>query len=127
LSKIAYNRLAQISIRIVDEQEIQELNNKYRHKNQVTNVLSFPFETLPGVDVPLLGDVVICARVVDDEARQQSKTCEQHWAHMIVHGTLHLLGYDHINEQDAEEMEQLEINILSSLNFPNPYGELNTP
>ena len=77
--------------------------------------------------MPLLGDVVICAKVVESEAKHQSKTCEQHWAHMIVHGTLHLLGYDHINDSEAEQMEQLEITILSGLGIPNPYGELNTP
>ena len=127
LRKSAYGKPVQVSIRIVDEQEITQLNEKYRHKNQVTNVLSFPYQALPGVDIPLLGDIVVCAKVVEDEAKQQDKSAEQHWAHMIIHGTLHLLGYDHINQTDAEQMEELEINILSGLGFPNPYGELNTP
>ena len=127
LREISYKKAAQVSVRVVEEQEITELNNKYRHINKTTNVLSFPFEPLSGVDVPLLGDLVICATVVEQEAALQAKTCAQHWAHMVVHGTLHLLGYDHINENDAEEMESLEIKIISNLGFPNPYGEITTP
>lgn len=118
-----YEKPAQVSVCIVNEQEITALNSRYRKKNRATNVLSFPFEPLPGVDVPLLGDVVVCAEVVDEEAREQGKSSEQHWAHIIVHGVLHLLGYDHIDETDAQAMEALEIRILSQLGFPNPYGE----
>ena len=107
-------------------EEITALNSQYRKKNRATNVLSFPYEPLPGVAIPLLGDVVICAEVVNDEALAQGKTAEQHWAHMIVHGALHLLGYDHVDENDAQHMESMEIQILSQLGIPDPYGELNT-
>ena len=111
----------QLSVRIVDEAESAELNQTYRHKQGPTNVLSFPFEAPEGVDVPLLGDLVICAPVVEKEAEAQGKTNEAHWAHMVVHGCLHLQGYDHINEADAEQMEGLEIEILHDLGYENPY------
>jgi probable rRNA maturation factor len=123
LESASYEKPAQVSVCIVSEREITALNSRYRKKNQATNVLSFPFEPLPGVDVPLLGDVVVCAEVVNDEAREQGKSAEQHWAHMIVHGVLHLLGYDHLDEADAQTMETMEIKILSQLGFSNPYGE----
>jgi len=126
LAKAGYKNSTQMCIRIVEEQEMTDLNSKFRKVNKVTNVLSFPYEALPGVKIPFLGDLVICANVVDKEAKQQSKTSEQHWAHLIVHGVLHLLGYDHINEADAVKMEKLEIEILSELGFPNPYGEIYT-
>ena len=126
LQELHYEQPVQLSIRVVNEQEITQLNEKYRKKNQSTNVLSFPYEPLPGVNVPLLGDVVICAGVVAQQAKQQGKSAEQHWAHMVIHGLLHLLGYDHIKHADADEMETLEINILSKLGFTNPYGETNT-
>jgi probable rRNA maturation factor len=126
LQELARNDTVQLGIRVVDEQEITQLNAQYRHKNQATNVLAFPYESLPGVDVPLLGDIVICAPVVAHQAKEQGKSAEQHWAHMVIHGVLHLLGYDHINETEADEMETTEIKILSKLGFPNPYGETNT-
>ena len=126
LEAVAYEKPVQLSVCIVDRQEITTLNSQYRKKNKATNVLSFPYEPLPGVDIPLLGDVVVCAEVVNDEAHEQGKTAEQHWAHMIVHGALHLLGYDHIDDMDARQMEAMEVRILSQLGFPNPYGELNT-
>ena len=126
LESVGYEKPAQLSVCIVGRQEITTLNSQYRKKNKSTNVLSFPYEPLPGVDIPLLGDVVICAEVVNDEAREQGKNAEQHWAHIIVHGALHLLGYDHIDDKDARYMEAMEIRILSQLGFPNPYGELNT-
>ena len=113
----------QLSVRIVDSEEITQLNEKYRKIKKATNVLSFPYEPLPGIDVPLLGDIVICAAVVENEAKQQNKTPEQHWAHMVIHGVLHLQGYDHADDLGAEQMESLEINILKNLGFPNPYGE----
>jgi len=112
---------AQLTIRITDEVEIQELNVTYRGKDKPTNVLSFPFEAPPGVEIPLLGDIIICARVVADEAVEQGKPLQAHWAHMVIHGTLHLLGYDHIQEADAEEMEGLEIELLAGLGYANPY------
>lgn len=112
---------AEISLRIVDEAEITELNRNYRGKDYATNVLSFPADLPPELNLPHLGDIVICAGVVEQEAVAQRKTPEAHWAHMIVHGTLHLLGYDHLDDDEADAMEQLEIDILSSLNYPNPY------
>ena len=111
----------EMTVRIVDEDESAQLNQTYRHKAGPTNVLSFPFENPPGVDLPLLGDVVICAPVVEREAGEQHKAPQAHWAHMVVHGTLHLQGYDHIDAKDAEQMEQLEIDILHQLGFSNPY------
>lgn len=113
----------ELSIRIVDPEEIQQLNQQYRNKDKPTNVLSFPCELPPGVDVPLLGDLVICAQVVRDEAIEQRKSEVSHWAHMIVHGTLHLLGYDHIEDDEADQMESLETQIIQTLGFPEPYAE----
>jgi len=117
----AANDSIEVCVRIVDEAESQTLNNHYRSKNSPTNVLSFP-TNLPA-DIPeiILGDIVICAEVVKREALQQGKTLSAHWAHMVVHGALHLLGYDHINGDDAEIMEGLETHILTDLLFPPPY------
>jgi len=112
---------AELSVRIVDEAEIGELNARYRHKPGPTNVLSFPFEADIPLEVPLLGDLVICAAVVEREAREQDKPIEAHWAHMLVHGTLHLLGYDHVTDAQAHEMETTEIQLLQQLGFSNPY------
>ena len=112
---------AEITIRIVDEQESQQLNNTYRHKDKPTNVLSFPFESPIEIEVPLLGDLIICKQVVEAEAKEQDKSLTAHWAHMIVHGCLHLLGYDHILDEEAEEMENIEIDIMQQLGFNNPY------
>ena len=117
----------EVSVRIVSADEIQALNHDYRDKDKATNVLSFPAGPLAGLpdDAPaLLGDIVICASVVDSEAAEQGKTIGNHWAHMLVHGVLHLLGYDHINKKDATIMEALEVKILSKLNYQNPYMEL---
>lgn len=116
---------AELAIRIVDEVESAEFNQQYRQKNSATNVLSFPADLPECVDSPLLGDLLICAPVLEQEALQQHKTLDAHWAHIIIHGTLHLLGYDHIKDSDASIMESLEINILNTLNFSNPY-ELTT-
>lgn len=114
---------AEITLRIVEPAEIMELNSRYRHKEYATNVLSFPFDAAEqaGMDLPLLGDIVICAEVVNREAEEQHKTRAAHWAHMVVHGTLHLLGYDHEKEAEAEIMEQEETLILQQLGFANPY------
>ncbi len=111
----------ELTIRIVDEAEIARLNGSYRHKDGATNVLSFQFDAPAGVDVPLLGDIVICAPVVRREASEQSKSVSSHWAHMVVHGALHLLGFDHERARDADKMEALETRILAGLGFDNPY------
>jgi probable rRNA maturation factor len=112
---------AEVSLYIVDEKESQELNTQYRGKEKPTNVLSFPADIPEEVGVPLLGDLVICAPVVEREAKEQQKSLDAHWAHMLVHGSLHLLGYDHIEDEDAEQMENLETSILVNLGFPAPY------
>ncbi|MCL1077308.1 rRNA maturation RNase YbeY [Parashewanella spongiae] len=114
---------AELTIRLVDEPESQQLNNDYRGKNKPTNVLSFPFEVPEGIELPLLGDLVICVHVVKVEAQQQNKPLKAHWAHMVVHGCLHLLGYDHIDDGEAVEMESLETQLIESLGFDNPYKE----
>lgn len=111
------------TVRIVGEQESAHLNETYRHKQGPTNVLSFPFEAPPGVPVSLIGDLVICAPVVEREAHEQGKQIKAHWAHMVVHGGLHLLGYDHQTDQEAAEMESLEVRLLGELGFNNPYIE----
>ena len=112
---------AELTIRIVDEAEIERLNNNYRNTEGATNVLSFPFDSPPGVDLPLLGDIVICAPVVRREANEQSKSVTSHWAHMVVHGALHLLGFDHEQAVEAQEMEAMEARILADFGFDNPY------
>ncbi|MEO0442546.1 MAG: rRNA maturation RNase YbeY [Pseudomonadota bacterium] len=112
---------SEISLRIVDKDEIQALNKHYRDKDKPTNVLAFPAEFPEGVDVPLLGDLVICAPIVIEEARAQQKAIHSHWAHMVIHGSLHLLGYDHIDEGEAEAMEMLETQLLATLGYPCPY------
>ncbi|MDY6978967.1 MAG: rRNA maturation RNase YbeY [Pseudomonadota bacterium] len=112
---------AELTVRIVDEAESAELNGQYRHKSGPTNVLSFPFECPPEVELDLLGDLVICAPVVQREAQEQHKEEQAHWAHMVVHGTLHLLGYDHLQQDEAEAMESREISIMEELGYTNPY------
>jgi probable rRNA maturation factor len=113
---------AELTIRIVDKNEMTELNSTYRHKNKPTNVLSFPFDMPEECEeILMLGDIVICAEVIREEAIEQEKSLEAHWAHMVVHGTLHLLGYDHEKNDEAEIMEAEEIKILTMLGFSNPY------
>jgi probable rRNA maturation factor len=111
----------ELTLRLVDREESRELNSRYRGKNQATNVLSFPAELPPGIDLPLLGDIVVCAPLVAEEARAQNKSLQSHWAHLVIHGALHLLGHDHQGEQEAVEMEALETELLASLGFGNPY------
>ncbi|WP_109859676.1 rRNA maturation RNase YbeY [Aggregatibacter segnis] len=111
----------EMTVRIVDEAESHELNLNYRGKDRPTNVLSFPFECPDEVELPLLGDLVICRQVVEREAQEQDKPVMAHWAHMVVHGSLHLLGYDHIEDDEAEEMESLETQIMTGLGFADPY------
>ncbi|MCQ1059477.1 rRNA maturation RNase YbeY [Photobacterium sp. DNB23_23_1] len=114
---------AELTIRLVDEEESQTLNHDYRGKDKPTNVLSFPFEAPPGVELELLGDLIICRQVVEKEAKEQDKPLNAHWAHMVVHGSLHLLGYDHIEDDEAEEMEGLETEIMQQMGYADPYAE----
>lgn len=113
----------ELTIRLTDDEESQSLNSEYRGKDRPTNVLSFPFDAPPEVPLELLGDLVICVGVVEREAVEQGKTAEAHWAHMVIHGCLHLLGYDHIKDDEAEEMEALERDLLASLGYSDPYQE----
>ena len=118
-----YDRDTELVIRIVDEQDMANLNQQYRNKKGATNILSFPFEIPDGFELDLLGDLVICASIVEREAKQQHKELEAHWAHIVIHGVLHLLGFDHIGEDEAELMEAKEIKILQKINISNPYLE----
>ena len=113
---------AEVSVRLVSEAEMTTLNQQYRGREGSTNVLSFPADLPPELELPLLGDIVICAAVVRREATEQHKELPQHWAHMLVHGSLHLLGYDHIDPAQAEIMESLETTILQALGYPCPYA-----
>ena len=112
---------AEVTVRLVDQAESADLNNRYRRKRGATNVLSFTYGLAPG-KAGLAGDLVICAPVVLREAAQQDKRPRAHWAHMVVHGILHLRGYDHVHETDAQIMEALEIRVLERLGFPDPYA-----
>jgi len=111
----------EMAIRIVDEAESRSLNARWRKQDKPTNVLSFPAGEINAHVTTLLGDLVICAPIVKQEAKAQGKSPKAHWAHMVIHGTLHLLGYDHLEEKEAIEMEFLETSILKTLNFPDPY------
>lgn len=115
---------SELTIRLVDEAEGLELNHTYRQRDYATNVLSFPADVPDGMlDIPLLGDLVICVPVLEREALEQEKTPEAHWAHLVIHGCLHLLGYDHIDDAEAEEMEALERTLLAELGHPDPYAD----
>jgi probable rRNA maturation factor len=116
----------ELTVRVVQPEESRALNDAYRDKDRPTNVLSFPFENPPGLEdlgeaLPYLGDLVICAEVVAREAEEQNKPLMAHWAHMVVHGCLHLQGFDHLDAEDAEEMETLEAALLKELGVANPY------
>lgn len=116
---------AELTLRFVDVAEMTELNNTYRKQNKPTNVLAFPAShphDLP-LDYPLLGDVVICPTVLLSESQSSQTSLDAHWAHIVIHGVLHLLGYDHIIDSDTIKMRNLEIQLLSELNFDNPYKE----
>ena len=113
----------ELTIRLVDAEESQSLNNDYRDKNYPTNVLSFPADLPPELNIPLLGDLVICVPVVNREAVEQGKAREAHWAHMVIHGCLHLLGHDHIDDTEADVMEHLERQLLAELDIADPYLE----
>lgn len=112
-----------LTVRLVDEAEMSDLNDRYRHRQGPTNVLSFPFEDPPGVSSGILGDIVICAPVVRREAKEQNKTVQSQWAHMVIHGAMHLQGYDHENKKEALDMEMRETDIMIRLGFPAPYAE----
>ncbi|MCB1866955.1 MAG: rRNA maturation RNase YbeY [Gammaproteobacteria bacterium] len=116
---------AELTIRLVDEPESRQLNREFRGPDRATNVLSFPFDAPAVVDLDLLGDIVICAPVVQHEAKQQAKPVTAHWAHMVVHGTLHLLGMDHQTDKEALQMEAAEVSILTNLGFQDPYVDDN--
>ena len=115
---------SELTIRLVDEAEGRELNHTYRQRDYATNVLSFPADVPDELlDIPLLGDLVICVPVVVREAQEQGKSLEAHWAHLVIHGCLHLLGFDHIEDAEAEEMEALERTLLAELGHPDPYAD----
>jgi len=113
----------EVVVRVCDEPESRQLNHEFRGRDGSTNVLSFPYEPLPELDMHHIGDLVICAPVVTLEAAEQGKAIEAHWAHMVVHGMLHLQGHDHQTDQEADEMEGLETKILKGLGFPAPYAD----
>ena len=122
------NSVNELTVRFVEVEEIQQLNRDYRNMDKPTNVLSFPFEQPPGLielgeELPYLGDIVICPEIVLREAAEQNKSEIAHWAHMMIHGALHLQGFDHIDDAEAEAMEALEVQILEKLGFANPYQE----
>jgi probable rRNA maturation factor len=116
------SQAAQLTVRFVSDKEGLSLNRSYRGGDQATNVLSFPFDEPFLIEPPLLGDVVICVPVLVDQAQQQNKTLQSHCAHLIIHGVLHLLGYDHIDDAQAQVMESCEIAILAELGIADPYG-----
>jgi|GEM_PF-287529 len=118
-----HQEIFEVTLRIVDLVESRQLNSDYRNKDKPTNVLSFPFEAPEHIEMPFLGDLVVCAAVVEQEAKEQDKQVTNHWAHLCVHGLLHLLGYDHIDEEEAQEMEGLETAILAKLNIDDPYQD----
>ena len=111
----------ELNIRIVEEHEMAALNSQYRGENKATNVLSFPFDAVTPEPMPILGDIVICAPIAFKEAEEQDRSVESYWAHLVVHGILHLLGYAHEKDTDAKIMESLESEILVNMNYPTPY------
>ena len=118
---LAERRNTELTVRVVGREESRTLNRSYRGKDAPTNVLSFPAELPDGIELPLIGDIVICAPLVAEEAGQQGKPLADHWAHLTIHGVLHLLGYDHKDDDEAEEMETLETRLLATLGIADPY------
>ncbi|WP_158379688.1 rRNA maturation RNase YbeY [Candidatus Williamhamiltonella defendens] len=116
-----FKKKAEVTIRLVDEIESRQLNFQYRQIDKPTNVLSFPFISPVQVSLPLLGDLIVCRQIVEKEALLQKKALWVHWTHMVVHGALHLLGYNHILHTDAKKMESIETEIMMYLGYPNPY------
>jgi probable rRNA maturation factor len=123
LAKGKSQQVFELTIRLAEIEESQQLNHQYRDKNKPTNVLSFPFEVPDGIELNLLGDLIICTNIVKQEANEQNKAIIDHWTHLVIHGCLHLVGFDHISDDEAEEMETLEISILAELGVINPYEE----
>jgi probable rRNA maturation factor len=123
LSLTPYREAAELTLRLVDESEITHLNHTYRKKNKPTNVLAFPAAYPKDIELeyPLLGDIIICPNVLKDESEAQNKPLAAHWAHIVIHGVLHLLGYDHINDEDAVVMQAIEVELLAKLHIDNPY------
>jgi len=124
LDHVGHDEDVEISLRMVDEAEMSELNQRFRDKQGPTNVLAFAFEAPSGLSLPFLGDIVVCVPVLRREALQQHKPLNQHFAHLLLHGTLHLLGFDHYTEEQALQMEQAEREILQQFSIPDPYGEI---
>jgi probable rRNA maturation factor len=118
---IGRTTFTELTIRLIGYRESAQLNETFRNKMGPTNILSFVFEPPPGISSPLLGDLAICAPLVHREAKQQGKTNTAHWAHLVIHGCLHLIGYDHQTAADASKMETLEIKLLEELGYENPY------
>ena len=119
-----YGKPAEVAINVIDEDESAKLNYQYRRKNNPTNILSFPANLPESLELPLLGDLAICAQVVAREAAAQNKDLYAHWAHIVIHGTLHLIGFDHISDAEEKKMELLEIEILASFNLSSPYEQI---
>ena len=121
----AYRECGELTLRLVNQEEIKRLNAQYRKKNSPTNVLAFPvhypFEI--ALELPLLGDIIVCPEVLAEESVRLTKALDAHWAHIVIHGALHLLGYDHITEDEAQVMQTIEITLLQQLGFANPYDE----
>ena len=115
---------AELSVKVVTPEESSALNGRFRERPVATNVLAFPAELPAELEIPLLGDLVICRRIVEQEAAEQGKSVRAHWVHMVVHGTLHLMGYDHQTDRDAERMEAREVQILAALGYADPYEEM---
>ena len=120
-----FDETGELTLRICSKDEIHQLNHTYRHKNKATNVLAFPTEVPENIplDFKFWGDVIICPDVINDEAKEMNKNLTAHWAHIIIHGVLHLMGYDHIKDDDAKEMQDIEVEILRQFNIDNPYSD----